>query len=245
MALIVAGSLGREFGRKADILHQQHLMHQRRDQKDRKARAEQSDNEFSEFADAALLVVSTDEIVSFRAELDSYDTGTIMALEENRIALERVREQMDVFLEQAHVLPDGRRVFKTEDGTQVFDEFGDEVDSSIIDPDDINDSRPRWEAYEPLFDEKNRLVEQQSELLDYQEKLDAARDRLDAGDLTRDEFNDLRDELKQTMPDAIRAHIPGMENDPADAPAPDAAQAMELDISEDMISTGSLPGLKR
>lgn len=243
--MIVAGALGQEFGRKADVLRRQHLMHQQKEHKERKARAEKSESEFSEFADAALLVVSTDEVMNFRTELDRYDTATVMALEENRIALEQVRERMDALLEQAHVLPDGRRVFKTLDGAQVFDAFGQEIDSGVIDPDDIDNARPHWEAYAPHFEEEQRLIRQQSDLLSYQEKLDDARERLDAGEITRGEFDALRDDLKDTMPDAIRRHLPGM--DPEDTPAhaqSNPAQAVQLDITDDMV-TGSAPGLTR
>jgi len=246
--LIVAGALGQEFGRKADHLRAQHVMRHQREEKDRKARAERTDNDLSEFADAALVVVGTDEVISFRAELDQFDTATIIALEDNRLALERVQEQADAVLERAHVLPDGRRVFKTEDGTQVIDEFGEEIEPDIIDSDDIDDSHPHWEEFEPYHNEEKRLIAEQTELLSYQEKLDAARERLDAGDITREEFDALRDELQATLPDAIRRHVPGMDHGPVQDynPVPQA-QAVQLDITEDMIpgTAPTTPGFGR
>ena len=46
---------------------------------------------------------------------------------------------------QAYLLPDGRRVFKTEDGSRVFDEHSIEV--TDFDPETIEDWRPRREAF--------------------------------------------------------------------------------------------------
>ncbi len=242
--IVVAGALGREFGRRSDVLRQQHLMHQQREEKDRKARTDRADNEFSEFADAALLVVSSDEITSFRSELDSYDAATIAALNENRIALERVQERMEVLLDQAHVLPDGRRVFKTENGTQVFDEFGHEVDPAVIDPDQIDNSRPHWESYEPHFVAKIRLLNEQTKLFDYQEKLDDARERLDTGKITRAEYEELQADIRDSAPERVREHLPDSlrsKEAAPDQPAASPAKAEELDITADMLQSGSVP----
>ncbi|MEL6933399.1 MAG: hypothetical protein AAFO17_09940 [Pseudomonadota bacterium] len=73
--------------------------------------------------------------------------GTVEALISNQEALDAVKERIDVILMRAHALEDGRRVFKTEDGTQVFDQFGEEVGPEVIAPEDIDDSAPRWEDF--------------------------------------------------------------------------------------------------
>ena len=68
--------------------------------------------------------VATDmQIQEFEAKLDRYEAATVAALIENQERLDVVTAQMIVLLDQTYVLEDGRRVFKTEDGTQVFDEF--------------------------------------------------------------------------------------------------------------------------
>ena len=186
--LVVAGALGREFGRSSELLRQQRLMHMQREEKDRKERTDKARDDLSEFVDSAMLVVPAAEVMEFRVELDLYDTATIAALDQNRIALEQVQERLDDLLDRAHVLEDGRRVFKTEDGTQVFDEFGLEVDASLIGSDDIADTRPTWETYKVHFDEEARLRQEQTELLAYQDRLDMARERLDSGEITSVEF---------------------------------------------------------
>lgn len=62
---------------------------------------------------------------------------------ENQVFLDAVRERLDVVLSRAHVLEDGRRVFKTEDGSQVFDEHGAEVDAEVHDPGVVDSAVPR------------------------------------------------------------------------------------------------------
>ncbi len=250
MQIVASGTLGREFTRSADALRRHQHMFRLREERERKAKAERAENDMSDALDAAVLVVTAAEIADFRVELDTYDAATVAALQENGLALEHVRERLDAMLAKAHVLPDGRRVFKTEDGLQVFDEHGNAVEAETIAPQEINDARPRWEAYKPHLDEKQRLLAEQSDLLDYQAQLDDARDRLDAGDLTREEFYALREDLKEQAPDAVRARVPGLQidaragRDLASGGA-DPTAAEDLSISPDMISTGPIPGLRR
>ncbi len=63
-------------------------------------------------------------IVEFRQQIYTYDTKTVEALMDNQEAMERVSKTLDDMLGKAQVLPDGRRVFKTTDGQNVFDEHG-------------------------------------------------------------------------------------------------------------------------
>lgn len=71
-------------------------------------------------------MTSEDRIEQFTVTLDTYDHAIVIALMENQEALDSVNDQIDRLLDRAHVMADGRRVFKAEDGTQVFDEFGQE-----------------------------------------------------------------------------------------------------------------------
>lgn len=86
------------------------------------------------------------QVEEFEIKLDSYDEAIVTALMENQELLDAVRNEITAMLSQAYVLEDGRRVFKTEDGTQVFDEFGTEVQADEVDPLQIDDSLPTWEA---------------------------------------------------------------------------------------------------
>lgn len=235
-------SLRHEFRHRteAELQRRLHLHHQ--EERARKERRERSDNDADDLVDVAATALTETEITLFRAELDVYDEATVVALEENDAALAHVQGHLDELLSQAHVLPDGRRVFKTEDGLQVFDEFGDEVDRTIVDPDTIADERPTWEMFRPVLEQRQMLEEQRADILDYQANLDEARERLDAGDITREEFNDLRDGLRDAMPDIVRRHV-----DDFDVPSgPDEridveAEAPDLDITADMVPTGMTP----
>lgn len=176
---------------------------QKRRKEEREARDENHD-------DADLLVVvvmaSDDDISLAMAERDIYDVATVEALMENAEAMEEAERQVRVLLDQAYVLPDGRRVFKTEDGRQVFDEHGVEV--TDFDPAEIEDWRPHWEAYGSAVNEVEVLAQEQAELLAYQSRLDDARDRLDAGEISEEDLNQMMSGLREDMPEAVRAHLP-------------------------------------
>ena len=171
-------------------------------------------------------VIATDEqIAAFTVKLDTYDAATIEALMENERALEQVREELRIMLDKAYVLPDGRRVFKTEDGTRVFDEYGEEI--SDFDPALIEDWRPHWEEYDAKTDEHRVLEQERRELLDYQGELDEARERAAEDGLTEAELEDLELRIEQDMPDAVKRHLTG-EHSPApddDKPEPPQQQA--------------------
>ena len=237
MEVVGTGTLQGEFRYRTEWLQRQRNLHKEREDRERRERQDRAEQDMSDLVDMAAMVVTTAEIDAFRVELDVYDTATVMALEDNRLALEAVRERLDLLLANAHVLPDGRRVFKTEDGLRVFDEHGVELALDEIDPDEIADHLTKWEEYEPVAQEAERLLDERRELLDYQDGLDQARERLDRGDINRDEFERLQDDLKITMPDAVRRHVPGMEGD-QDAEFKDnaaAAPSVALDIPSDMI----------
>lgn len=130
-------------------------------------------------------------------------------------------------LDDAYELPDGRRVFKTEDGLRVFDEHGVEVGASDVLPDAIEDYRPSWEAFSAEQDRRTVLVTKQRDLLDYQDHLDDAQQRLDQGGLSAQEVQELDDLLTGSAPDEVRAILP--ESDAASA-APSLETSNDLDL---------------
>lgn len=242
MDTVVTGALGSSFKRGANEPAYRLFQWQQREQQNRERRQKQDtlEDQTSDLLDAALTVATAAEIEAFSIELNTYDVATIEALQANGAQIEQVEERLGRLLQQAFVLPDGRRVFKTEDGLRVFDEFGVEQNALEIDPAEIADELPRWETVEPVILERDALIAERSSLLDYQEKLDLARDDLDAGDISVDDFNALKDNLKSSMPDAVRARVPGME--PSTGPELDLT-AEDLDISADMIPGVGAPGL--
>lgn len=148
----------------------------------------------------------------------------IEALQEKQEELDASQDRLDDMLGDAYELEGGHRVFKTEDGLSVFDEYGFELSADTIDPDEIENWRPKAETYFEEVERRNRIVQEQAELLDYQEKLDAAQNKLDQGTLSRDDYNELND-LLNTAPTAVRNRLP------QDGPAYQAPKPRENDAS--------------
>ena len=176
---------------------------------------EQEEREADEaaLADYAFAVLASEtDIANFTVKLDAYDAATIEALHENEAALVKTREELRLMLDKAYVMPDGRKVFKTEDGKRIFDEKGQEVKN--FDPDQIEDWRPRWERYSAEAEKRDALLKERQQLNDYQAELDEARERTGEDGLTKDDLDDLERRLDGDMPEAVRRHLSG---DPAPA----------------------------
>ena len=170
---------------------------------------------------AGAIMASEAQIEAFSIKLDTYETATVEALIANEKAMELVQARLGDLLDRAHVVEDGRRVFKTRDGTQVFDEFGEEVGRDIVTPDDIDDSRPYWEEYAPAYAEKQALEIERTEIIEFQQRLDDARDEIADGEISTEELDALDAELADLMPSAVASHVPGLEPKPASIIAPD------------------------
>ena len=191
----------REAHRRAVLQHRENQERERREKQDALR------DDASDMFDFAAAMITTEQADAFRAELDAYDAATVDALFANEKALDAINDQLQAILLQAHVLEDGRRVFKTEDGTQVFDEFGHEVDADTLSPDEIGDNRPTWEQFSDLLDRRESLQAERGKLLDYQAELDEARVRLDSGEMTQEEYDRLRERLANDAPESVRARL--------------------------------------
>lgn len=115
----LAGALRSGFNSSSEAAHlarERHLQTLREDRERKDRRDDQAERLEEEFIDLGMMMVSASEVAVFRAELDTYDTATVIALQENELALEEARQNLNAILLQAYVLPDGRRVFKAEDG---------------------------------------------------------------------------------------------------------------------------------
>ncbi|WP_171173706.1 hypothetical protein [Ruegeria sp. HKCCD8929] len=160
---------------------------------------------------AGMTMATQMEIEQFEIRLSSYEEATVVALLENQERLDAVNVRLLAMLDQAYVMDDGRRVFRTMDGLQVFDEFGQEVSHDEIDPAMISDEHPFWEDYQPAFAEQQALMNERDELLAFQERLDEAREEIADGEISKAELEDLDAELADMMPPSVRPHVPGME----------------------------------
>ena len=123
-------------------------------------------------------------------------------------AMDAVRLQIATMLQQAYTLEDGRRVFRTEDGTQVFDEFGEEVGLEFVSPDEIDPSLPTWEQYSAARDQEQALAAARPEFLEFQERLDESRELIDGGEISASELEALDAELEALMPPAMHVAAP-------------------------------------
>lgn len=111
-------------------------------------------------------------------------------------------------LGDAHVLPDGRHVFKTRDGLSVFDEHGEQLGQDQINPGEIADHRTPWEVFAAQRAAEARLIREREEILRFQQRIDATRERLDDKDLTQRELEELSADLEQSAPAAVRREMP-------------------------------------
>ncbi len=187
----------------------------RKDEKDQKEDAEFLDHlRETELADSK-------RIAEFTAQLDRYDAMTVEALQENERAAAEVRERIRAALAGAVQLPDGRHVFKTEDGTAVFDEHGEAVSSDEIRPEDIEDSRPPAESYFADRSSQETLTKERQDLLAFQQRLDTARETIGKDELTNGDLDALKDDIDAAMPPGLRkaqentAERTGPDTDPA------------------------------
>lgn len=159
----------------------------------------------AEFVAAVQTVLANQtQIDAFTVKLDRYDTASVEALLANERELEIVTEPIDAALDQAVQLPDGRRVFKSEDGIRVFDEHGKEVSRDEIDPDAIPDYKKAFEPYWSDVQQQRGLQAERAQLHEFQQKLDEARDRLDDKDLRADALDDLERDIDSATPDRVR-----------------------------------------
>lgn len=231
--------------REEDNKHREKLLRvdarQRMMREDERLRTDKRDREMF---DAVQAVLATDkQIAAFTAKLDRYDEKTVEALMENRVALDEVQTRLDDMRGQAHVLPDGRRVFKTQDGTRVFDEGGVELNADVVDPNAVADERPPWERYKASLDAKARLEQERNGLHEFQAKSDAAREELDRGNVTAERLDELDAEMQAAMPEAVRRKL-GNEGPTWDAnsPAPEPTSGVRIGAPlNDQRATGFSP----
>lgn len=186
-------NLWQEFKRRADDERVWQAQRDRRRDKER----EESKEERSEATTNDLLsaVEQVAELREISERLDALEVQVTQSLLENDQKLDAVREKLHAMLAAAVVLPDGRRVFKTEDGTQVFDEHGEEVSPDVIDPDSIDDNLATWEDFQAELDREADLLVEREQLLDLQQDIDAARDAAEKGELDVSELDALEAEF--------------------------------------------------
>ena len=203
----VAGALSGEFKKGVNDQAFQRILWHLREQDERIKKQSSNGHQggkADDFDDFALSAIIIEQAELFQQEIDIWQQATVETIMDYDVAIERAEEVREQILLQAHRLEDGRRVFKTEDGQRVFDEDGNEIGSDLISPDDIDDRRPTWEQFLDVDDALKQLRQHRQEALDFQARLDEAKERLDSGEMTQKEFEELRQNLFDSAPCAIR-----------------------------------------
>lgn len=247
MTLIVSGILSGAFAKGADAQAMQRVLWHLREQKERIEKTNPSPQNTSgadNAVDLAVTIITAEQYDALQIEIDVFQQATVEALIAQERLIESTREALAETLDQAYILENGQRVFKDRAGQAVYEEDGTKLDTSVIAPDQIPDHHPRIEDVLELRQQLEDLESEQAELLDYQERLDNTQNRLDRGDITQKEFEGLREQLRQTAPQAVRnlAQEQGVEfGDEIDAPTEDSSLTIdsELDLDDAMASMPS------
>lgn len=224
MELIPVRSWKAEFARSASSERQEEF---RRLQLDEKRKRDKREEEKDKREDAeellGLAMASDSQMAEFSVELDQYDTATVEALMDNEAALTKQREALRDMLNQAYVLPDGRKVFKSEDGQRVYDETGAQLQLKDVDPDLIEEWRPTSEQYLAGRNAEQALVQEHQQLIDFEQRVQTARERTEDGGMTVKEVEAMRRDLADSAPPAVHRRVFGeQEND-----APNLADAIK------------------
>lgn len=145
------------------------------------------------------------QLAAFHEQLDRYDTATVQALMENEQQLDAVRKQEDELQRNAYTLPDGRKVFRTEDGVHIYDQSGTEV--ADIDPQSIPRSFSSWDKIESARTRKTEIEERRTAILDFQQRNDSAQKKLAKGGATSEDITKMGEALKDAMPEEVRHEL--------------------------------------
>ena len=204
--------------KRSEWMRLRRLRLMQRDKADRKEKQEKQEKAENEMSTAGVGIVMANDVLiaAVEAKLDTYDTAIVAALLSNEKQLDAVRQRIQGMLDQAFVLDDGRRVFRTADGTQVFDEHGEVVSSEDVHVDQIDPAKSTWEEFSAEKQQKVALEAERSDILAFQDKVDQARERLADGEISEAELEALDAELADALPGAVRVQMPGHEqSDPS------------------------------
>ena len=131
---------------------------------------------------------------------------------------------MDETLDQSARLPDGRHVFKAEDGT-IYDQDGNVVDGPEADGIVWPDNAPSYEDY---LARKTAVADARANVDAWKDYLinviGAARDRL------ADEDNPLSPDDLRDLQDTVRDQVPGAKAEQSNVPTQQTDRSFELDL---------------
>lgn len=140
-------------------------------------------------------------------KLDAADRATLKALEEARLRETQARRAYDELQERAAQLPDGTRVYRTEDGKAAYDENGRQLTAEEQASVDWQQGQPSWEEREQSRQRLDDAFRERAEVEQYQERVGELKRRHAEGDLSPEELKELDRAFGNDMPEAVRRHF--------------------------------------
>lgn len=160
-------------------------------------------DELAEFVLSEMLTTQRDMLLR---RIDMLDRASFEALVETEKKLVQAREDLDRLRDNAYQLPDGTKVYRTEDGAAVYDDDGNRLGNDVIDPAAIPDNKPTWEDRQRRGERVDQFQRERRDIQDYRDRLDRARDKLGDDDLSSDDIEGVEQGIDETMPQSVRRH---------------------------------------
>lgn len=175
------------------------------------ARARKEREEAEQFRDSMARL--EEQRMEFRRELDRIDQACAEALRENEEQQREARKELQRIQDNAYQIdmPDGSVARVYRDGDKVRTEAGDEVSPSIVRAEDLGTKHSSWDDYKHGRERVDTLQSRHEEITHYREKLHETDDKFQSGDLSADEMEAATKQLRQTMPEDVRNHLPTQE----------------------------------
>lgn len=196
--------------------------------RDRRKDRDAVDNDDTIVELAVFALASQEQLVAFDNRLDAYEAKIIAEMLRNDERLAEIRRQRAEMIEQAYVGPDGRRMFKSEDGLRVFDEFGSEISPDEVDPKLIPDGLVAAEVVLANYAEDGQLIERNGVLAEGLEKTALAKERAHQPGTTSEDLDAILGDVEGDM--AIIFDGPHSEPQP-DVPEPVHEQSLRAQVS--------------
>lgn len=150
-------------------------------------------------------------------KLDRAEQASLLALRDALRREEQARRELEELRERAARLADGRRVYRTGDGTAAYDEDGNRLSDDEFAGVAWNDSQPSWEEECKVTRNWNDAAAEVEEVKAYRSHVGEMRHRHAKGDLSQDELEQMGEELEADMPESVRRHYRA---DAAESPRP-------------------------
>lgn len=202
----------------------------RQDRQKQEDLADKSEGDTTALA-VEVIIATEQQIRDFETKLDRYDETTVAALMENQKQLDAVNARIEDMLSRAYVMEDGRRVFKTRDGTKVFDEHDQFVSRDELDYDLIGPDLPIAEDFKQEKFSRKHFEARKEKLLEFQEEVDNAREEVSKNGTTQDNLEELEADLMKDVPEEVMAQMSGYgQSDLAQKAVTTKTQPTTLDI---------------